>query len=296
LGLGTLRGWAQDQSSSPSDQDSSAAELAAIRAESDAFVAAFNKRDATAVAALWTEDGDFIDETGQRFAGREAIEKGYEQFFADHPRARIRILIDSLRLLSDSAAIEDGRTIVQPPPAGAPTIGNYTAVHIKVDGKWRLSTVRESTIETPSAYHQVADLEWLIGTWTAQEHGASSESTCRWIANKSFVQRSYKVTHADGSTITGVQIIGWNPRAGHVQSWNFSSDGGHAIGVWTPISGGWSAAIHGITGDGTPTVAVNVLTKLDDNAYVWQSMHRSAGGAPLPDTDEVVLKRQLNSN
>ena len=45
-------------------------------------------------------------------------------------------------------------------------------------------------------------------------------------------------------------------------------------------------------GDGTPTVAVNVLMRLDEDAYVWQSVRRTAGGVVLPDTDEVVLKRQ----
>ena len=99
------------------------------------------------------------------------------------------------------------------------------------------------------------------------------------------------ITHADGQSASGVQLIGWNPQEGHVQSWNFSSDGGHAIGVWTPREGGWSAEIQGVTGDGTPTTAVNLLTKLDDNAYVWQSINRTAGGQLLPDTDEVVLKR-----
>ena len=138
-----------------------------------------------------------------------------------------------------------------------------------------MSTVRDTRVETPSTYRNVADLEWLIGTWTAEEHGAKTESVCRWVANKSFVERSYTVTHADGTTTSGVQLIGWNPPAGHVQSWNFSSDGGHAVGVWSPREGGWSAEIRGVTGDGAPTTAVNLLTRLDDNAYAWQSVQRT---------------------
>jgi hypothetical protein len=61
--------------------------------------------------------------------------------------------------------------------------------------------------------------------------------------------------------------------------------------VWSPRAGGWSAEIRGVTGDGTPTAAVNLLTRLDDNAYVWQSVQRTAGETSLPDTDEVVIKR-----
>jgi hypothetical protein len=151
-------------------------------------------------------------------------------------------------------------------------------------------------VATPSGYEKVADLEWLIGVWTAEEHGAKTESVCRWVANKSFVERSYTVTQPDQTTTSGVQLIGFNPEQGHIQSWNFSSDGGHAIGAWSPSANGWSAVLHGVMGDGTPTTAINRLEKLDDNAYVWQSVQRTAGGKPLPYTDEVVLKRKTTRN
>lgn len=271
---------------------SSGAELNAIRGGSQAFATAFNKRDAKALAALWTEDGDFVDDSGSRVVGREAIEKSYAAYFTANPQAHVRIVIDSLRLLSDSAAVEDGRAFVDPPAAGPAGYGKYTAVHVKVGGKWLMSTVRDTRVETPSGYEKVADLEWLIGTWIAEEHGAKTVSVCRWVANKSFVERTYTVTQPDQSSTSGVQLIGFNPQLGHMQSWSFSSDGGHAIGVWSPTANGWSAAMRGVTGDGTLTAAVNRLEKLDDNAYVWQSVQRTAGGQALPDTDEIVLKRQ----
>ncbi len=274
------------------EQPESSADLAAILATSEAFVEAFNKGDAQAAASLWTEDGDYIDDSGRAFAGRETIEKAYAEYFAANPGARIRIAIDSLRLLSGSKAIEDGRTMVDPPPAGSPAIGKYTVIHVKVDGRWLMSTVRDSRVETPSTYAKVADLEFLIGVWTAEENGVKSESVCRWVANKSFVQRTYTVTHLDGTIVSGAQMIGWNAGEGHVQSWDFSPDGGHAVGIWSPRDGGWAAEVRGVTGDGVPTAAINLLTRLDDSAYVWQSVDRTLGGKALPDTDEVVLKRR----
>jgi hypothetical protein len=36
---------------------------------------------------------------------------------------------------------------------------------------------------------------------------------------------------------------------------------------------------------------VNLLTRLDDNAYTWQSIKRAASGAPLPDTEEIIFRR-----
>lgn len=96
-----------------------AAAQQAIRTLSDEFVAAFNQGDARAVAAQWALEGEYVDEAGQRFVGREAIQKEYADFFAAHPGETIRITIDSLRLIGDTVAIEDGRSSLTPPPAGA---------------------------------------------------------------------------------------------------------------------------------------------------------------------------------
>ncbi len=291
-------GLAQAPPASPPEQVKStepqetSPELAAIRAGSQAFMDAFNKQDAKAIAALWTEDAEYIDDAGQRYVGRDAIEQVYADLFAASPNIQIQIVIDSLRLLSDDVAIEDGRAVVEPPPPGAPGFSKYTVVHVKVDGKWRMASVRDTWIEIPVTRQSIADLGWLIGTWVAEEQGNRSESVCRWVANESFVERTYTTTHVDGTKTSGVQLIGWNPLAGHVQSWNFSPDGGHAIGVWSPNQGGWTAEMMGVSGDGTPTTSINRLTRLDDNAYVWQSSQRSVGGVSLPDTDEVVIKRQ----
>ena len=272
--------------------DPSEADLKLIRAGSEVFVAAFNKHDAKAVAALWTEDGEYIDDTGHTIAGREAIEKDYAEFFAANPNIEIQIVIDSLRVISGDIAIEDGRAIVDPPPPGAPGVSKYTTVHTKVDGKWLMASVRDTWIEAQVTRQSVADLGWLIGTWAAEEHGVRNESVCRWVANEQFVERSYTTTSVDGTKSSGVQVIGWNPLEGRLQSWSFSPDGGHDFGVWLPIYGGWRSEMRGVTGAGIPTSSVNLMKRLDDNAYVWQSVERSVGGMSLPDTDEVVIKRQ----
>lgn len=267
------------------------AELQAIRQSSQLFVAAFNKGDAKAVAALWTPTGEYVDDAGQVFAGRAAIEAEYARFFQAHPGHKMKLIIDSLKLLSGAAAMEDGRALLDPEPAGAPAISKYTVVHVKVDGKWLMSSVRDTHVPTPSAYGHLQDLEWLIGSWEAEEHGAKQEVTCRWIANKSFFERSYRVTKGGQVTAAGVQIVGWNPQLGAPQSWLFVSDGGQATGKWTPRENGWMIESHGMLADGTPTTAVTTFTKLDDDAFAWQSLSRTAGGRPLPDTEEIVLKR-----
>lgn len=289
---GTCTLPAQDpKETKPAKSDSHDAELAAIRETSATFAADYNRGDADAIAAHWTEDGDYQDDDGQVVAGREAIANKYKEFLATQKETKLRIVIDSLRLLSPTAAVEDGRTMLDPAPDGAPAIGKYTAVHVKVDGQWKLSTVRESRVELPSGYRHVADLDWLIGSWIAEEQGAKTEYVCRWVANKSFVERTYTTTNPDGTTSSGVQLIGFNPEASRMQSWTFSPDGGHAIGIWTPREKGWSAEVRGVTGEGVGTTAVNTLERLDDDAYAWQSVERTAGGQSLADSEQIIIKR-----
>jgi len=273
----------------PAESQESSPDLAAIRAGAEAFVAAFNQGDAKAVAALWTEDGEYIDDGGGRFAGRAAIEKAYTDLFAANTGVTMKIAVDSLRLVGPNTAIEDGRAVLTPGAAG---VSRYTVVHAKVDGKWLMASVRDTRIEAPAAVRSAADLEWLIGTWRAEEHGVQMESVCRWVVDGRFIERLYTTTQLDGTKTTGVQLIGWNPQGGYVQSWDFSPDGGHAVGIWTPTDGGWRAKLAGTNGNGISTAAVNWLIRLDDNAYAWKSVQRYLGDVALPDTGEVVIKRR----
>ncbi len=270
----------------------SSADLTAIRAGSQAFVNAFNSQDAKALASLWTKDGEFIDDQGNRYAGREAIANAYAELFADVPNLRIRIVIDSLRMVSSTVAIEDGRAIADPAPSGAAGVSKYTAIHVKEAGKWLMASVRDTWVEAATTPNSIADLGWLVGTWTAEEHGRKIDSVFRWVANKSFLERAFTTTLVDGTSISGVQLIGWNPLAEAVQSWSFSPDGGHATGIWSPTSTGWVSESSGVTGEGLLTRTVNRFTKLDENAIAWQSTERTVDGVSIPDTDEVVIKRK----
>ena len=55
---------------------------------------------------------DYVDDPGQVFSGQIEIEAKYKKFFAANKGLRIKIVVDALRLLSDTAAIEDGRGIL----------------------------------------------------------------------------------------------------------------------------------------------------------------------------------------
>src|SRR5262249_52813993 len=80
----------------------------AIFERARAFVAAFDKGDAKAVAAFWTKDGDYTDQTGKHLKGRAEIQKAFAGLFAENKGARLRLDSKALRFVTADVALEDG--------------------------------------------------------------------------------------------------------------------------------------------------------------------------------------------
>src|SRR3954454_3158649 len=83
-------------------------EAAALQKRAEAFVEAFHKGDAKAVAALWAEDGTYTDLTDRQMKGRAAIEKAFTDFFTKNKGLKVRIESESLRFVTPDVAIEEG--------------------------------------------------------------------------------------------------------------------------------------------------------------------------------------------
>src|SRR4029077_7619432 len=121
-----------------------------IDKKTEAFIEAFQKGDAKAVAAFWTMDSDYTDQTGHTLKGRDAIEGAFKKQFAATKGAKLRITATSLRFLKDDIAIEDGTTELVYGNDAPPTTARYTAIHVKQDGNWYLASVREAVYVAPS--------------------------------------------------------------------------------------------------------------------------------------------------
>jgi uncharacterized protein (TIGR02246 family) len=264
----------------------------AIRAQAKEFVAAYNRGDAKAIAALWTEDRDY--ELGaSTVKGREAIARLYEEHFKTHAGSKMDVEIESIRLLAPTVAIEQGTAAVGGSANSAPTASAYTAVHAKQkDGKWRMAMVRES--ELPALVREdLKELSWLIGNWTAQGDAAAVDVTYEWTANNNFIRGETKVRAkaVDKPANGGTQIIGRDPRSGQIVSWYFNADGGHGFGTWIKDGSRWLIESQGTTVDGESTAATNVMYRADDNVMSWQSVARRVNNQPVPNTKEIVLDR-----
>jgi uncharacterized protein (TIGR02246 family) len=132
------------------DKAANAGDVKAIRAAVDSYVAAYNRGDAKAVAAHWSDSGEWISPSGERFQGRQAIERELQKLFAENKGVHIEVLRTSIRLVSPDVAIEEG-TVRVTSPSEPPSDSTYLAVDVKKGGKWKLDSVRETEIpESPA--------------------------------------------------------------------------------------------------------------------------------------------------
>ena len=270
-----------------------AKEEAAIQKSAEAFVAAFNKGDAKALAAFFTEDGDVIDQDGRQIKGRKAIEQVYTKLFANTKGSKLFIKITSLRVASPDLALEDGLTEVVPADGGPPSAARYAVVHVKQDGQWRLESVREATAVAPNNTERMEDLSFLIGDWTEDvEKGGSARASYSWDANQNFILNTFDITMKDVSVASGTQFIGYDAAAKKPRAWAFFFNGGFAEGVWTPDGENkWKIAVTATQRDGSKLTATNVFTKIDADHFSFQFTDRTRDGKPLPDDKATKMKR-----
>lgn len=271
----------------------SGAELAALQAANKAFVKAFNHRDADAIAAMWDEDGDYIDETGTRYAGRDAIHSEFEHYFHTSYGRKIKLHADSVRFLRPDIVLIDGTSEVDPAPAGKPVVGRFSAIRIKKDGQWLLTSVRESAEEVASNYEHLKPLEWMIGEWVDQEDSTSIYTSAVWSKNKNFILRKFKVNLKDRILLSGTQRVGWDPIRKQIKSWTFDTDGGVSEGYWSHQGNRWVVQKVGVLLDGTRASATNTYTldKNDADGFLWESQNRIVGNVHEPDIEQVKVVR-----
>jgi uncharacterized protein (TIGR02246 family) len=267
-------------------------EAAALIKNAEAFVEAFHKGDAKAVASFWAEDGDYTDQTGHTMKGRAAIEKAFTALFAENKGLKLRIDSESLKFVTPDVAIEDGTTSVIPPDGGPPSRARYTIVHVKKEGKWLLSSVRDTPFSPPSNREHLDGLEWAIGDWASDpEKGEVIRVEFSWAESQNFVVATFGATFKNIRIGGGTQWIGWDPVGKKIRSWTFESNGGFGEGTWAQDGNKWVVKSTGVQRDGKKVTATNILTRIDADTTSWQAKERTEDGKALPDIKEIKMKR-----
>jgi uncharacterized protein (TIGR02246 family) len=267
---------------------------ALIRKTVESYVAAFNRGDAASLAAYWCEDAEFVSPAGELFQGRQAIQKGFETFFADNSGAKLKVAITSIQIEGKESALERGTSrVTVADKVLAET--QYAARYERQEGKWLLKNAREAD-KAPSHHEQLKELAWLIGEWVDQDDEYSVSTSCQWTKNKNFITRSFAVSGGDLVDLEGTQVIGWDADKKVIRSWLFDSDGGFGVGIWSKRGDAWTIQALRVLPDGRKGTAVNVLTPLGEDSFTLESTGRAIGGEVLPNVGPVTVVRTTSDN
>lgn len=276
-------------------QDAAAAEspeLTAVRAQIKSYVEAFNKHDAKALAAHWTEDGEFITPAGNAIQGRADLEKDFTAYFAEAKDAKLEIGEPELQMLSPGVVVEHGAALVVASERD-PIETDYEAIHVKTADGWRMDSVREKEFVRPqSHYEHLQQLEWMIGDWVDADDEATIETSCQWTKNHNFITRSFKVYVEDRVDIEGTQVIGYDASIGKIRSWVFDSEGGFGVGVWTNSGNVWTVQALRVLPDGRRGSVTTVTEIVDENTLKVHTVGREAGGELLPNIGPIEVVRK----
>ena len=262
-----------------------------IRAFDDLYVKDFNGGDIKALVARFTEDAEVVEEDGFRYQGRALIEERLAETFAASPGAKMVIEVEGIRLLGPDAAKEEGRTIVTPAKGGPATHRRYTALHVKRDGNWLLSSVREEHDPMVSPHDRLQVLSWMLGDWIDEGPDAVVRVNCRWSEDGNFLIRLFTVKHQGKDVMTVTQRIGWDPAARQVRSWEFDSEGGFGEGKWGGDGDRWVIKHTAIRPEGTTVTATNTMVRERPDLVRWSSTDRYIGHEPVADEPHFAFVR-----
>jgi len=256
------------------------------------FIAAYDKGDAAAVAAIWTEDATYVDQTGRETKGRKAIEKLYARTFAEQKGAKLDIHITSKKMLTPDVALQEGITEVKLADGSPAFATAFAAVLVKKDGEWYIESCRDSAPRPPSNVKHFDDLDWLLGDWTGEAtKGESARASYSWAENQNFIVSSFATTLDGLPVVGGTQWIAWDAIDKQIRSWSFYSGGGFGEAVWENDGGQWLIKTTARSAAGQKLSATNIVTKVDDDHCTWQMTKLTVDDKAMPDPKPVKMKR-----
>ncbi|HVS37535.1 MAG TPA: SgcJ/EcaC family oxidoreductase [Gemmataceae bacterium] len=273
---------APDDNARPADQE-------AVRAAVKEFIKVFEKGDAKALAALFTEEGEYVSNDGATLRGRAAMEDGYAQFFKKNTDMQLEVSVDSIRFVSqDNAVLEGSARSYKTGKPGDPTLSRISALYVREKGQWLLAMLRE----WPDEGTTLEDVDWLIGTWESKSDAAEVRTTYEWEDGKKFLRARFTIKEkGKDEVLSGTQLIGRDPRTGQLHSWLFESDGGFGEADWTWDGKAWTLDASGVEPDGDEVTATNILTPLGKDSFTWQSTNRTVDDEDVTDIAPVKVVR-----
>lgn len=270
------------------DDDAIVAEL---KAGGEKLVAAFNAGKATETAAFFLPKGEWIDEEGTVYQGKEQIEEVLKAYFEKFPGAKMGLEVESVRVVGP-VAIEEGSRTMTGGKAGGEAIIRYIAVYAKSDAGWRIASVRDFADDpAPTAHDHLAPLSWLVGDWVNEGSGMVVKISYKWSEDTNFLLGDYNITSGETVVMKSTQRIGWDPLTGKVKSWMFDADGGYATAEWTQLEEGWVLKSSAVLPDGQTGSATIAVTASDAARFNMKGTERIVGDTRDDDFDITVVRQ-----
>jgi uncharacterized protein (TIGR02246 family) len=299
IGLITLAPWKQHalagsgQNGKTQASEDRQADREAIARLGQEFRDAFAKGDAKSLAGLYTNQCEYYDDTtGEVFRGRNEVEKAYTDLFNNRSDRKIQVQNRSLRFLGRDTAILEGLVQLHPADSELPVSTRFSCILAREDGQWRLALEHEWGVSED----KLEDLGWLIGEWTAQTKDREVHMNFRWNDKKTMIVDRFTVKEGGQVSSSGTQRIGLNPMTGRIHSWLVDQNGGHGQSTWVRDGNSWLLDSVGRLANGNDTSSVNIISRVDDNAFTWRSVDRSLGSDELPPTDPIKVVRVKAGN
>jgi uncharacterized protein (TIGR02246 family) len=256
------------------------------------MVQAFAKRDAAAIAAHWTQEGEFIRNDGEPIRGRDAIQRGYAEFFKTlKGTPKLEFQLDAVHFPSaDMAATEVTLRLKN----GGETVasGRQAIVAVREGDQWKVAIIREWDRDI-SLDLGLKDLQWLIGTWQSVGKDREVTLTYEWDENRAFLRGRFTVKEGTKVIESGTEVIGKDTARGVMRSWVFQSDGGFGGGVWTREGKKWNVAFHGVQADGRELTATILYIPVGPNTLTWQAVNQVLDGVPVADSPPIKVTKRV---
>lgn len=255
------------------------------------FAAAFNAGDAKKLAAHFVEDGEYVDDTGTLFKGRDAIASEFASFFKALPGTQIAIDVEDLRIVGDSLAIEEGTAAVTRAADESVTVSRYIVVHVRKQDRWQIASARDLDSKPASNHDRLKPLEWLIGDWVDESDDSTVETSIRWSDDGNFIITKFNVNVATVRVMSGTQRIGWDPQKQQIRSWIFDSEGGFGSALWTETSAGWIVKTTAVRPDGSSGSATSTYARTGKDSFRLTLSQRVVAGQPIPNVSIDVVRK-----
>ena len=258
----------------------------AIRLAADAYSEAVTKGDLKRILEQWTPHGEYRNNFGVTLEGKAAIEATYKKWLVDHPKAKLSVGVDRIRLISKDAAWVEG-TIQLAMADGGKSRSRFRTLRVREDGVWRIA----ESIETIQTGPQLEDLDWLKGTWKGKAGDEEAEFVVEPALAGAFLKVNFTRKSKGVVLQQGFQMVGADPKGQGLIASVFEANGAMGTGTWDHDGHHFEVAMWGVDRAGLDASAIQVITPLTANTMTWQAIDRFVGGVKLSDTIPLKLTK-----